>query len=278
MLKRALNNAILLLGLVGIAASVAFDQAPAGGRKASFEVASIRPTAPGEIRERGAATASGYSASGVTMGSILAQAYFRHGWATNESITGKPAWVDKDQFDIHTVVSEANLAEWQKESTAISRPLLQQMLQSMLVDRCQLIAHKVSAEITGYALVVDKRGFKAAETAADEPRPKHGISLPGGGYVVPVRTLDIQTMSFYAISMSALAERLVAMSGVPVIDRTGLKGTYDFVLTGLPTDPNDPHPPNIADWNLNAIGLKLERAKIPVEKLVIDHIERPSEN
>jgi uncharacterized protein (TIGR03435 family) len=73
--------------------------------------------------------------------------------------------------------------------------------------------------------------------------------------------------------------------GTPVIDRTGLTGTYDLSLTWLGLDPDehegavpisDPFP--LSHWNFGALGLKVVPIQIPTEHIVIDHIEKPSEN
>ena len=85
-------------------------------------------------------------------------------------------------------------------------------------------------------------------------------------------------------SMSALAEMLTAMLGRPVTDRTGLTGKYDFVLRykgrfdrDRPADDLDPTPP-IDRALQEELGLKVEAAKGPAKVLVIDHVEKPSEN
>ena len=88
----------------------------------------------------------------------------------------------------------------------------------------------------------------------------------------------------HGCSMGQLVGMLTAQFGRPVIDKTGLTGKYDFVLKynrnrerDRPADDLDPTPP--MDRALQEeLGLKLEAAKGPVKVLVIDHIEKPSEN
>ena len=109
-----------------------------------------------------------------------------------------------------------------------------------------------------------------------------------GGVVVGYRPGEKTQVAYYGVSMESFASHLSGLSFQhPVLDRTGIAGKYDFVLAyrsldppadekGAFVTPNDPDP--LANWNVQALGLKLQLIKIPTETIVIDHIERPSEN
>ena len=249
----------------------------------AFDVASIKPTAPGESWHYGFAP-TGYSSAGMPIMTVVRQAYFSRNW--NGKIVGAPVWASKDQFDIEAKVTVADLDEWQKERIQPTQPLIHQLLQNMLADRCKLVAHRVPSETTGYAIVLDKRGARLKDALPDEARPDHGIPAPGGGYLVPYQRGDVPHMSFYGVTMAGLAEHLVGMGGGQVVDRTGLTGRYDFTLTWLSSGPDEQHVGAISSddldklshWDFGALGLRAEQVKLPTEDLVIDHIEKPSAN
>ena len=249
----------------------------------AFDVVSIKPSGPKETLHYGPA-ATGYSSAGMPIGVVLRQAYFPRNW--NGKIVGAPDWVNKERFDVEGKVTVADLDEWQKERTQLTQPLIQQLLQNMLAERCKLAAHRVPSEAEGYAIVVDKRGARLKEAGPDEAAPEHGIPVAGGGYIVPYRRGDVPHASFYGVTMAAFAELLVGMAASQIVDRTGLTGRYDITLTWLSSGPEEQHvgaissddPDKLSHWNFGALGLKAEQVKVPTEDLVVDHIERPSVN
>jgi uncharacterized protein (TIGR03435 family) len=190
-----------------------------------------------------------------------------------------------DKYDIVAKVAPADVAEWQRQSHTRQKVMMQAMLQTMLAERCKLVVHRSPAEVSGYALVVGKQGSKLKETPAGETLPS-GIPLPDGGVMVGAARGGKLENSFYGTSMAELANHLNGGSpGHPVQDRTGLTGKYDFVLKRIDMSEeqngvvslNAIPPPNDL-WDLGALGLKVEPIKIPTETVVIDHIERPSQN
>jgi uncharacterized protein (TIGR03435 family) len=79
------------------------------------------------------------------------------------------------------------------------------------------------------------------------------------------------------ISMPQLAKRLGRFMGRPVIDQTGLEGSFDFLYEQISDDPH----PDVAAWivtSVQALGLRLEASRGPVETIIVDHVERPSSN
>jgi uncharacterized protein (TIGR03435 family) len=184
--------------------------------------------------------------------------------------------VSKERFDIEAKVIPADLDEWQKErSQQLAQPLIQKLLQDMLADRLKLASHRVPSETTGYRIVLDKHGAKLTEAVSDEPRPDHGLPVPGGGFMVPYQRGDVPHVAFYNVTMAAFAEHLVGMCGTQVVDNTGLTGRYDFTLTWLSSGPDEEHvgstssddPDKLSHWNFGALGLKAEEGKLPTEDL-----------
>jgi uncharacterized protein (TIGR03435 family) len=216
-------------------------------------------------------------------------AYFPQGMAywSRERILGAPSWID-DLYDISATVSEADLAEWQKQGVTLDKkPMLQQMLQAVLAERCKLLVHRGPAEIPGFALEIGKHGPRLSESKPGVTLPP-GVPLPDGGVVVPYNRGEGAQVHFYGASMEAFARQLSMMSGGhQVQDRTGLAGHYDFALSWQDVDLEHPErqglvssddPDPLSHWDLDSLGLKVVRIKVPTETVVIDHIERPSEN
>jgi uncharacterized protein (TIGR03435 family) len=159
------------------------------------------------------------------------------------------------------------------------------MLQAMLVDRCKLAVHREIKEVSIFALAVAKGGVKFKETDPTVEHPS-GFKLPGGGVEVMNFSKDgLVGVSFYGITMAPLVSWLSG-GGTPVQDKTGLTGKYDVVLKRVEMGPaageeggasaSDPVGAN--EWDIKSLGLELKPAKGQVETLVIDHMEKPTEN
>jgi hypothetical protein len=129
-----------------------------------------------------------------------------------------------------------------------------EMLQSLLIERFQLKFHRESKIGAVYVLT---RGSGELKLQA----PKDG--------------LDGQNAS-----MPLLAARLSDILQQPVLDETGLSGSFDFKSTALDKDPKAEYQDIVASilTSVQEMGLKLKAAKGPVETIVIDHVERPSPN
>jgi uncharacterized protein (TIGR03435 family) len=284
-------SASLVVAQTGTASSVPGNSStPAAQSKlAAFDVVSIKPASPDESEHwHYGFGVAGYSASGVPLAWVIHQAYFTFNMGGKDAVSGAPDWVGKDRWDIEAKVAPEDMAEYQQErtKTGYENSITQQMLQSMLADRCKLVVHRVPAEMPAFAIVIDKKGQKFTEAAQDEAKPSGGIPTPGGGFLVPYNRGETPRMKYYAVSMDTFAQELRGMAGGPVIDRTGLTGKYDFSLTWLSSlDPDeregyistdDPFP--LSHWNFGALGLRVEKIQIPTEHIVIDHIEKPSPN
>ena len=133
------------------------------------------------------------------------------------------------------------------------------MLQTLLADRFALAIHRETRQLPVYSLVIAKSGSKLQQGDAASPNFSTGTTSLRG-------TMDT----------AALAGHLTATLERTVIDNTGLKGTWEFSLTWVPEDQTDG--PSIFTAVQEQIGLRLESTKGPVQVLVIDSAERPSEN
>jgi uncharacterized protein (TIGR03435 family) len=270
------------------AALAPFAPARSTQKPLAFEVVSIHPSKPGSRNMMWSATTpDGYRATSQSMLTTIRIAYFpqESAYWSKDDVSGAPAWLS-DPFDINAKVSDADLAEWQKQGSAPDKkPMLSEMLQTLLADRCHLVTHMVPRPLSGWSLSLGKHAPLLTESKPSETLPK-GVRLPGGGIMVPYQSGDKPRLTIYGGTMADLAQALSMFSRSPVQDHTGLPGRYDFVLNWVSNpdskvpqgflDPNDPDP--LSRWDIDALGLHAVPIKIPGNTLVIDHIERPSEN
>jgi bla regulator protein blaR1 len=283
-----------------------------------FEVVSLRQNRTGGEQRIFGPTPDGFRAINVPLIGLFQIAYVPtqkgdSGFFRGSRISGAPDWLTRtERFDVVAKVAEPDLAEWQKP--AAQPAMLRAMMRALLEGRFKAAAHIDSKEMPVFDLTVTKDGpkFKAAETVdAADLRTKHpgAITAPDGAVVAPGSSM--RQMNFFGASLATLTPILSYLSERPVQDKTGLTGRYDFTTqmsfnllgpalenalakAGTPANilPAPPLPPGMEGGSgaspgdsepsvfsvVQDLGLKLEPAKGLVETLVIDHIERPSEN
>jgi uncharacterized protein (TIGR03435 family) len=171
-------------------------------------------------------------------------------------ILGAPDWARS--LDAHyTIVAKV------EGDAEPSRALVKQMLQTLLVERFQLRLHRESQPRQILALVVGKDGVKMKEST---PETQTGVRYKAG---------DVTGAK---LNMAYLAVFLSIQMKQPVVDKTELKGLYDFTLHWSPDETPDPSAPSIYTAVQEQLGLRLLSQKSDMEVLVIDHVERPTEN
>ena len=288
---RAILLALFTLGPFGFAQNPAptfSGNTPA--KPLAFDVVSIRPAEPDATWMIGWMTNfDGYHVASQSLFSTIMIAYFPQGMAywNKERLSGAPPWIN-DLYAIDAKVSEADLTDWQKQGVTLDKkPMLSQMLMTMLADRCHFAAHMIPGPpISGWSLELGKQPPRLTEAKPNEVLPA-GVKLPDGGVEVAYGRGEKPRLTFYGVTMGDVAQFLTGMSGGhPVQDHTGLTGRYDFVVDWVEdidsklsegvVGSNDPD--TLSHWNLEAIGFRRVSIKIPVDTLVIDHIEKPSEN
>ena len=240
----------------------------------AFEVASIKPSDP---LSRGKslfapADSNVLTLRGLPLKELIQLAYGpAAGWGgyslTPERIAGGPGWLDEQRYDVDA-----------KAEGRASQQERIQMLRTLLIERCKLATHVESRIASLYVLSVDKGG------------PKMKERKPGdGGEAASMRDTGNVHWVFRDTPIDSLVRFLQSrVLGRTVSNQTGLAGTYDFDLAWRPDETqfdgafakaaetaND-LPDLVAA--LKGIGLRLDGSKGPVEFLVIDHVERPTEN
>jgi uncharacterized protein (TIGR03435 family) len=234
----------------------------------AFEVATIKPAKPDATNKFFLLGGGRLEAVNANLDDLITFAYGLH----PKQVVGAPAWAETDKFDIEGKPDREGL------------PSLDQwkvMVQKLLAERCQLTFHHEQKEIPVYILSVDKGGPKL------NPSLGNAMGLPGlgfrhgpGGDFVARNA----SMGDFINSMT----RNVKLDR-PILDRTGLTGRYDFALDWTPDDSQfngtgsrlaetDSTLPSLYVAMQQQLGLKLEAVKAPADVLVIDHVEKPSEN
>lgn len=188
---------------------------------------------------------------------------------------GYPEWVDDDRYEFIVKVAPEDFAAWQKLDLSARRLAIRKVL----ADAVKLKIRVDDSPTAIYALTATKKVKLTPYKPGDQTK------LPDGR-VQNGRAHDwIGSTSYYqAFTMADLAEILSSRMDRVVADHTNLSGQYTFVMPvfgGINAEP-DTHVGNadgpILEDVIEQLGLKLEPAREPVERLVIDHIEMPSEN
>ena len=257
-----------------------------------FDVASVRPckdsTPAG--RSGGSGPVGRLELRCVTVANLIRTAYilFADGNSVRANpniplipIEGGPAWINSDRYTI-----EAK-AEGPASSDAMHGPLLRALLES----RFQLRIHRSTSEVAVYELAVARGGPKLHPFVegsciplelADHvrsPGEKPVCKTSGGGIRRP-KGPQISA-EYHGLSLDEFAQALTMkeIDGRPVVNKTGIAGTFDFEFSYARTGQNDDSSgPTIFDALQDQLGLKLVPAKGLGQTLVIDHVERPSEN
>jgi uncharacterized protein (TIGR03435 family) len=274
------------------AAAAPVAPAPTGApeKTYAFDVVSMRQnktTAHQSLRDFGA-TADGYRVQNMSLRTILITAFAPKigggAFYTSDQIRGIPDWADSVHYDVEARISDADRAAWQNPER--QKAMLRAMIQSMLEDRCKLVVHREVNVTKVYSLELAKGGPKFQESKPDEVFPS-GIKLPWGGVVVPAG----DGMRMYGTTMASFATVLAERtdSGRTIQDKTGLTGKYDITLKAdaslnPPSAEAASNSDSESDWDatmlaaVDSLGLKLVSTKAPVEMLIVDHLDRPSEN
>jgi uncharacterized protein (TIGR03435 family) len=235
-----------------VAMFAAQAQQPSG--RVEFEVVSVKPGDPFDPSSSGHTTPGRMEMRNATLKTLVRSAY-----QLNEfQLVGGPKWIDSARFHI-----DAKLPAGAPPGQI---PL---MMQALLADRFKLEFHRETKILQEYALVVAKGGPNLQAAGEDDKKdPRKGATGQGPRQIKAL-----------GAPVSTLARMLISAVGAPVLDRTGIEGQYNFLLDFAPLQgaAEDEKLPSIFAA-LQKIGLKLEAIKGPVEVLVVDRAEMPTEN
>ncbi|MGP8260239.1 MAG: TIGR03435 family protein [Acidobacteriaceae bacterium] len=255
-----MKRAFAVLALTLLCSPLFAQSAAAPAAAPTFEVASVRmvkPLSQDEIR-RGLGNVpwstfptNRFTGQRISLKMLISIAY----GVDSKYIQGDPIWLESQEYSI-----EAK-AEGDKELTYEE---MQPLLQHLLQQRFHLVTHRGTKTTSGIALIIAKGGPKL--TPAKEGVTPHAKSSPMG-------------VQAYNMDIAHFVTFLSLPAGGPVIDKTGLSGRYDIKLSYAPANDPDSTLPSIFTAVQEQLGLKLVRQKVPVETLVIDHVDKiPTEN
>jgi uncharacterized protein (TIGR03435 family) len=283
------TTASLLLATVSatLFAPLAFSQTIPYTPKFTFDVVSVHentadPSGGYPIYGTNSPDSSKYSAINFTARDLITVAY----GIQDFRISGGPDWLTRARFTVEAksdASTDDALARLSIQDAWLEK---QHMLQVLLADRFHLRVHWATKDLPGFALVVAKGGPKMQnpkdrKPSPDEPRYIGDSTIPhysarGDGYG------GFELIGRGA-SMEGLAATLAGQFKITVVDKTSLTGTYDFTLqfngtvTARDEEDGETYPPLITAIQ-KQLGLKLKPTKVPTPVLIIDHLERPTEN
>jgi uncharacterized protein (TIGR03435 family) len=214
-----------------------------------FEVASIKRISGEQLH----GLSGGQSRTGtLTMNNVTLKRCIMGAYAVGPNqIAGGPEWLDSDRFEIVA-----------KAEQPVGDQVLMQMLRALLADRFRLQLHRETRTLEVYVLGVAKNGpkLKKSDKAQATTRGEHGA------------------IDATKITMDRFAEVLSRQMDLPVVNQTGIEGVFDLALQWSPESTPTDNRPSIFTAVQEQLGLRLTAERAPIEVLVIDHAEPPSEN
>jgi uncharacterized protein (TIGR03435 family) len=237
----------------------------------SFEVATIKPSAPDQRGKGFGFQGDRFRTRNTNLNDLIAFAYGLHA----KQIVDAPEWFGTDLYDIEAKPDVEGRPNQKQTQT---------MVQKLLVDRFKLTFHHDTRELSVYVIRVGSGGPKMTKTTSAENDPSAFFFRALGDL-----TVRNQSMKDFATWMQS------GVMDKPVVDETELKDRYDFQLKWTPDEsqfaqfrgtgavvppPNDDPkaPPNLYTAMQEQLGLRMGPAKFPDDVIVIDHVEKPSEN
>jgi uncharacterized protein (TIGR03435 family) len=223
-----------------------------------FEVASVKPSSADPSSSSGIKTGHGrLDANNVTLQRCIIGAY----GVGPHQISGGPDWLESDRFEI---------------SAKADRPIdddavLMVMLQSLLAERFKVVLHRETKTISAFVLEVARNGPKLEKAEAGEAGTSTSTSNTG------------VTIVAHNTDMDSFARILSRKTDLPVVNHTGLDGVFNFKLHWTPDSAKPLNDGTVEEASVftaiqEQLGLRLRSRKAPVEILVIDHAEEPSQN
>lgn len=259
MLKSAIFTALL------VSVSVLFCQAPLS--QPVFEVATIKPVESGPKSPRFIVMqgTNRFVEKDYTLKLLIAAAYNLN----PKAVTGGPSWMESDHYDI-LALTPGNKQPTHDEQMA--------MLRTLLADRFKLAFHRESKVFPIYSLELAKGGSRLKPSASPTDQPHLISTVYPQRIVLPARNASMA--DFASVLQRAILDR-------PVVDRTGLRGRYDFDLEWAPDESQfggdipastDASIPALFTAIQQQLGLRIVATRGPIQAIVVDHADHPSAN
>jgi uncharacterized protein (TIGR03435 family) len=237
------------------------------GAEPDFAVATVKLNDTGSGSIRLSIRDDVLQATNIQLNSLIETAFD----IRRDQIVGLPHWAQVNHYDVVAKVVDMT----PEQLRGLSGDQRRAMLQHLLEQRFNLKTHVESRTLPLLKLTVAKDGIKFSEWQ----KPAEGQDGKKGSMSV-----SNEVMTAIGVPMENLVRFLASQTHMPVVDETGLKGNYSFNLKwqrdeeGSASGLHDQALPTIYAALPEQLGLKLESAKGPVDVLVVDHVEEPTEN
>ena len=286
------SRVVWTVGIICMVGASAGGQSAQTASSPTFEVATVKPNKSGDLRQFIARQPGGRVAvTNMPLRGLITFAY----QLASFQLTGGPSWIASDRFDM--VAKLEGNPEF--PAPGAGPDPIQLALRTLMADRFKLQVHRETREMDIYALVMVKPGvpgpalkpsttdcaarIKAGPRAGAPPPP-----IPASG-VVPCNIMGGPGMIRFGGFPLSLLTTMLGQSGRMVFDRTGLTGNWEFELhfaaeqrgqppPGVDVPAPDPDAPSLFTALQEQLGLKLESTKGPVDVLVIDSVEHPTQD
>jgi bla regulator protein blaR1 len=256
----------------------------------SFEVATIKPTRPEDNSQRIMMSHGRFTVENQALSEIIKFAY---NITSEDQLSGGPSWIRSEKYDIDAKEEAALVQKLKNLPREQMADQVRLMVQSLLADRFKLEVSRQTRELPVYALVIAKGGPKLTQSA-----PVSSMSKLSGPKMTGIRSTGRGQLSAnnapFKLILDVLS-RQPEIGGRTIVDETGLQGDYDWSLNWSPERPDqfnggnsgqesatapapDSSAPSLFTALREQLGLRLQPQKGSVEVLLIDHIEKPSEN
>ena len=274
---------------------VAAASSPHSGQgAATFGVATVKSSGPGG--ESSQVPACGgyrllinpgrFTATNASLYKLVTWAYgIRydcHIVSAADLLSGGPKWILSDRFDIQATIPAGTAEYTPQQFLDGAAPELQAMLRSLLEERFKVALHRGTKEMGVYVLSLTSGGPKLAPPDGDKPRRLTMRLEPDENKDTIVHVLGNKA------SMADFTHLIEPVTGIPVLDRTGLTGEYSFDVKFAVLEPFSGSlvdiygvgatGPSIFSVLQGQLGLKLARSRGSVDAWVVDHAEKPSDN
>ena len=248
-----------------------------------FDAATIRPSAPGGPPMSGTfIQANRMRGTSVTLQALIRSVYYGEGLTSDNQFEGGPDWIRTDRWDFEAVAT-----------ITPTRAQFNEMLRNMLTDRFKVRVRREQRQLPIFALLparedrrlgpkltsvkVDCAAYKEAFNKLQSSRPPREPGAPLQPQTCDTLLVANQgyRLAGRAVELSEFARTLTPYFDAPVMDRTGLPGQYDFELTFV-RDPQATDGVPLATALREQLGLRVERQQAPMDVVVIESAERPT--
>jgi uncharacterized protein (TIGR03435 family) len=251
---------------------------------AEFEAASIKPSAEARDAEATSMVMPGgrYVATNVTLRRLIRTAY----GLQEAQVVGGPSWLDDERFDVQAATNRDVPA-------VVFREQFRPLLAALLRDRFKIGVHKETRALPAYALVVSSRDGRLGSRLHQSPEEcVQSLTLRRSGQPVPEPPKGVLPCGAWytqpghlegrGVELGRLVETLAPVVERAVVDRTNLRGLFDWDLKWLPgatgSDAASDLPTSVFTAVSEQLGLKLDSRKLHVDVVVVDRAEHLIEN